>query len=136
MEKGELKKLMYIPIKIIAILTAIIILTKFAFVFYDFIQNPFSYSTLLPKLPKEAVRHVMTSLILLELLALTLHFLIEEKIDPNMILITVLTVIGRDIIVLDLEEIDYRNLFAISLLFAITIIGLYILKFDKSKPDS
>lgn len=133
MEKLELKNLIYIPIKILAILTAIIILTKFAFIFYDFIQNPFPDPSFLPR---DAVRHVMTALILLELLALTLHFLIEEIIDPNIIIIAVLTVIGRDIIVLDLQEIDYRNLFAISLLFAITIIGLYILKFDRSKPGS
>lgn len=133
MNKEKLKKIIDIPIKILAILTAIIILTKFAFVFYDFIHNPFPDPTLLPK---EAVKHVMTALILLELLALTLHFLIEEVINPNIIIITVLTVIGRDIIVLDLQDIDYRNLFAISLLFAITIIGLHILRFDKSKPDS
>ena len=55
-------------------------------------------------------------------------FIIKEFIDPNIIILTVLTVIGRDIIVLDLQEIDYRNLFAISFLFAITILGLYMLK--------
>jgi uncharacterized membrane protein (DUF373 family) len=129
MEKEVLRKLTFIPIKILAILTAIIILTKFSYVFYDFIKNPFPDPTFIPK---EAVRHVMTALILLELLALTLHFLIEEVINPNIIIITVLTVLGRDIIVLDLQEIDYRNLFAISLLFAITIVGLYFLKFEKS----
>ena len=132
MEKWDFKKLIFIPIKIIALLTAIIILTKFAYVFYDFIQNPFP-STL--DLPKEAVRHIMTSLIMLELLYLTLHFLLEEVINPYVIMIIVLIVLVRDIIVLDFQDVDYRNIFAISFLFAITILGVYVLKSEKSKPD-
>ena len=129
MEKEGLKKLTFIPIKILAILTAIIILTKFSFVFYDFLKNPFFDPAFIPR---EAVRHVMTALILIELLVLTLQFLVEDIINPNIIIIAVLTVIGRDIIVLDLQEIDYRNLLGISVLFAITIAGLYLLKFEKS----
>ena len=118
-------KLILLPIKILAVITAFMILLRFTFVFYDFLHNPLFDTSILPK---DAVRHIMTSLILLELLALTLQFIIKEFIDPNIIIITVLTVIGRDIIVLDLQEIDYRNLFAIGFLFAITILGLYVLK--------
>lgn len=71
----------------------------------------------------------MTGLILLELLALTLQFFVREIIDPNIILITVLTVLGRDIIVANLQTADFKNIIAIGILLAVTIGGLYFLRF-------
>jgi uncharacterized membrane protein (DUF373 family) len=70
----------------------------------------------------------MSGLILLELFALTLRFLIQEVIDPNLIIITVLTAIGRDLIVINFAEMDYTKIIAIGFIFAITILGLYVLK--------
>jgi uncharacterized membrane protein (DUF373 family) len=119
------RNLVITPIKVLATIIAFMILMRFGYVFYDFIQNPFHEPIILNE---GAVIHVMTALILLELFALTLQFLIQEVIDPNIILITVLTVLGRDIIVINLQEIDYTNLIAIGVLFAVTISGLYLLK--------
>ncbi len=59
---------------------------------------------------------------------MTLRFLIQEVIDPNLIIITVLTAIGRDLIVLNFAEMDYTRIIAIGFIFAITIMGLYVLK--------
>jgi len=118
-------KYLAIPVKIIAGIIAIMILIRFGYVFFDFIQNPFHPPA---TLSEESVRHVMTALILLELLALTLRFLVQELIDPNLIIITVLTALGRDIIVMNFHEVDYTKLIAIGFLFAITIFGLYLLR--------
>jgi len=114
------------PVKVLALVIASMILMRFGFVFYDFIQNPFHEPV---GLTEQAVIHVMTALILLELLALTLQFVAQDIIDPNIILITVLTVIGRDVIILNLNETEYTTILAISFLFAVTIAGLYLLKF-------
>jgi len=119
------EKLIQIPVKILAVVIVFMILMRFVYVFYDFLQNPFHEPS---TLSEEAVKHVMTALILLELLALTLRFLIHEVIDPNLILITVLTAIGRHIIIINPMEVDYAKLIAIGFVLAITIFGLYILK--------
>lgn len=105
---------------------AFMILLRFGFVFYSFLQNPFHEPV---ALSEEAVIHVMTALILMELLALTLQFLIQEIIDPNIILITVLTVLGRDIIIYNFQEMSHENIFAIGFLFAVTVAGLYLLRY-------
>jgi len=118
-------KLIDIPIKAIAAIIALMIILRFGYVFYDFILNPFHPPV---TLGTESVKHIMTALILLELLALTLKFLIQEMIDPNLILLTVLTALGRDIIVVDFKEADYTKLLSMGLIFAVTIFGLYILK--------
>ena len=118
-------KLIDLPVKIIAAIIALMIILRFGYVFYDFILNPFHPPV---ALGEASVKHIMTALILLELLALTLKFLIQELIDPNLILITVLTALGRDIIVMNFKEADYTKLIAIGLIFAVTISGLYILK--------
>jgi uncharacterized membrane protein (DUF373 family) len=118
-------KLLTFPVKILAAIIAFMILMRFGYVFYDFIQNPFHEPV---TLSEESVKHVMTGLILLELLAFTLRFIIQELVDPNLIVLTVLTAIGRDIIVLDIREIHYENLIAAGAVFAVTILGLYILK--------
>lgn len=115
-----------IPVKVLAVIIAFMILMRFGFVFYDFLQNPFHEPI---ALTEEAVIHVMTGLILLELLALTLQFLVHEIIDPNIILITILTVLGRDIIVTNLHTADFKNLIAIGILLAITLAGLYLFRF-------
>ncbi len=123
-------KLVEIPVKILALIIAFMIILRFAYVFYNFLENPFHEPA---ALSEEAVKHVMVSLILLELLALTLRFLIHDIIDPNLILITVLTALGREIIVLDLKEVDYTKIIAIGLVFAITILGLHVLKQQDSE---
>ncbi|MEW6569766.1 MAG: phosphate-starvation-inducible PsiE family protein [Nitrospirota bacterium] len=114
-----------VPIKVIAVIIALMILTRFTFVVYDFIKNPFHEPV---ALSQEAFKHVMTALILLELFALTLRFLLQEVIDPNLIVITVLTAIGRDLIAINIMEVDYLRIVAIGFIFAIAIAGLYILK--------
>jgi uncharacterized membrane protein (DUF373 family) len=120
-------KLITIPVKILAVIVAFMILLRFAYLFYDFILNPFHEPATLSA-GSVAVKHVMSGLILLELFALTLRFLIQEVIDPNLIIITVLTAIGRDLIVLNFAEMDYTKIIAIGFIFAITILGLYVLK--------
>ena len=125
MKINEKSKIITIPINTIATIVTIMILLRFAYVFYDFIQNPFHPPA---TLGEASVRHVMTALILLELLALTLRFLIQEVIDPNLIIITVLTALGRDLIVMNFNEVDYLKILAIGFVFGITIFGLYILK--------
>lgn len=116
-----------IPVKIIAVIIAFMILLRFAYLFYDFILNPFHEPATLSA-GSLAVKHVMSGLILLELFALTLRFLIQEVIDPNLIIITVLTAIGRDLIVLNFAKMDYTRIIAIGFIFAIAILGLYVLK--------
>jgi uncharacterized membrane protein (DUF373 family) len=111
-------------VKIFAAIIAFMILLRFGYVLYDFIQNPFHPPA---TLGEASVKHVMTALILLELLALTLRFLVREIIDPNLIIITVLTALGRDIIVMNFNEADYAKTLAIGFVFGITIFGLYIL---------
>ncbi|AEA48070.1 phosphate-starvation-inducible PsiE family protein [Archaeoglobus veneficus] len=118
-------KLISIPVKILAVVIIFMILMRFIYVFYDFLQNPFHEP---PTLSEEAVKHVMAALILLELFALTLRFLVHEIIDPNLILLTVLTALGRHIIVINPVEVDYARLIATGFVLAITIFGLYILK--------
>ena len=118
-------KYIEIPVKIIAGIIAFMILVRFGYVFYDFIQNPFHPPA---TLSEESVKHVMTALILLELLALTLKFLIQELVDPNLILIIVLTALGREIIVTKFYEVHYAQLIGIGFIFAVTILGLYLLK--------
>lgn len=118
-------KYIEIPVKIIAGIIAFMILVRFGYVFYDFIQNPFHPPA---TLSEESVKHVMTALILLELLALTLKFLIQELVDPNLILIIVLTALGREIIVTKFYEVHYTQLIGIGFIFAITILGLYLLR--------
>ncbi len=120
-------KFITIPVKVVTVIVAFMILMRFAFLFYDFIRNPFHEpATLIAG--SEAVKHVMSGLILLELLALTLRFLVQEVIDPNLIIIAVLTALGRDLVVLNMAEIDYMKLIAIGVIFGITIFGLYVLQ--------
>ena len=76
----------------------------------------------------------MTALILLELLSLTLKFLIQELVDPNLILIVVLRAVGREIIVTNFHEVDYTRLIGIGFIFAITILGLSLLKRTSKEP--
>ncbi len=120
-------KLVTIPIKILAAIVAFMILMRFSYVFYDFIKDPFHPPATLSE-GAGAVKHTMTALILLELFALTLRFIIQEIIDPNLILITVLTALGRELIVLNIAEMDFTKVIAIGFVFAITILGLYVLK--------
>jgi len=125
MDNNLKTKLITIPVKILTVIVAFMILMRFGYVFYDFILNPFHEPAILSP---EAVKHVMTGLILLELLALSLRFLIQEIIDPNLIIITVMTAIGRDLIVLNIKEMDYAKVLVLGFIFLITIFGLYILK--------
>ena len=118
-------KYIELPVKIIAGIVALMILVRFGYVFYDFIQNPFHPPA---TISEESVKHVMTALILLELLALTLKFLIQELVDPNLILIVVLTALGREIIVTNFHEVHYAQLIAVGFIFAVTILGLYLLR--------
>jgi len=118
-------KLIDIPVRIVAAIIALMIILRFCYVLYDFLLNPFHPPV---TLGEESVKHVMTALILLELLALTLRFIVQEIIDPNLIIITVLTALGRDIIVTNFREANYANLIATGFIFAVAIFGLYILK--------
>lgn len=125
MKINEKSRIITVPINIIATIVAVMILLRFSYVFYDFIQNPFHPPA---TLGEASVRHVMTALILLELLALTLRFLVQEVIDPNLIIITVLTALGRDLIVMNFNEVDYLKILAIGFVFGIALFGLYILE--------
>ncbi|MFO7966630.1 MAG: phosphate-starvation-inducible PsiE family protein [Archaeoglobaceae archaeon] len=118
------QKLVKLPVKALALIVAFMIVVRFAFVFFDFLQNPFHEPL---TLSEEAVRHIMTGLILLELFVLTLQFLVKEIVDANIILITILTVLGRDIIVINVQEVAYTTILAIGFLLAVTITGIYFL---------
>jgi len=120
-------KLIAIPVNIMAAVVAFMILLRFAYLFYVFMQNPFHEPATLSG-GSEAVKHVMSGLILLELFALTIRFLVQEIIDPNLIILTVLTALGRDLIVLNIAEMDPLKIIAMGFIFAITIMGIYILK--------
>lgn len=124
------QKYVKLPVKILALIIAFMIVVRFAFVFFDFLQNPFHEPL---TLSEEAVRHIMTGLILLELFVLTLQFIYKEIIDSNIILITVLTVLGRDIIVINLQEVGYTTILAIGFLFAVTIAGIYLLSHNREE---
>jgi uncharacterized membrane protein (DUF373 family) len=126
--KSNLKsKLITVPVNIMAIIVAFMILLRFAYLLYDFMRNPFHEPATLTA-GSEAVKHVMSGLILLELFALTLRFLVQEIIDPNLIIIAVLTALGRDLVVLNIAEMDYTKLIGIGFILAVTIVGLYVLK--------
>jgi uncharacterized membrane protein (DUF373 family) len=127
MYKKSRSKLITIPVNIMAIIVAFMILLRFGYLFFDFMQNPFHEPATLTA-GSEAVKHVMSGLILLELFALTLRFLIQEIIDPNLIIIAVLTALGRDLVVLNIAEIDFMKMIGIGFIFAVTIVGLYVLK--------
>jgi uncharacterized membrane protein (DUF373 family) len=103
------------------------ILIRFGYVVYDFMMNPFHEPATLSA-GSGAVKHVMSGLILLELFALTLRFLIQEIIDPSLIVVTVLTALGRDLIVLKIAEMDYTKILAIGFIFAVAVMGIYVLK--------
>jgi uncharacterized membrane protein (DUF373 family) len=120
-------RLTSIPVKAIAAIVAFMILLRFGFVFYDFMRNPF-HEPATVSAGSEAVKHVMSGLILLELFAMTLRFLIQEVIDPNLIIVAVLTALGRDLIVLNIAEMDFARIMAIGFIFAVAILGLYVLK--------
>lgn len=124
------QKFVKLPVKVLALIVAFMIVVRFTFVFLDFLQNPFHQPL---TLSEEAVKHIMTGLILLELFVLTLQFLVNEIIDSNIILITVLTVLGRDIIVINLQEVVYTTILAIGFLFAVTIAGIYVLSWKSEE---
>ena len=73
-----------IIVKITAAVIAFMIMLRFFYLFYDFILNPFHAPI---TLSEESIKHIMTGLILLELLILTFKFITEESIDPNLIII-------------------------------------------------
>jgi uncharacterized membrane protein (DUF373 family) len=127
MNKKFKSRLITVPVNIMAVIVALMILVRFAYLFYDFIQNPFHEPATLSA-GSEAVKHVMSGLIFLELFALTLRFLVQEVIDPNLIIIAILTALGRDLVVLNIAEIDFLKIIGIGFIFAVTILGLYVLK--------
>jgi uncharacterized membrane protein (DUF373 family) len=127
MNRKTKSKLITIPVNIMAIIVAFMIVLRFGYLFYDFIQNPFHEPATLSA-GSEAVKHVMSGLIFLELFALTLRFLVQEIIDPNLIIIAVLTALGRDLVVLNIAEMDFLKMIGIGFIFAVTILGLYVLK--------
>ena len=61
------KMLVAIPVKIITVIVAFMIILRLGYVLYDFALNPFHPPA---TISKETVIHVMTSLIMLELLIL------------------------------------------------------------------
>lgn len=127
MQNRSKSRLTSVLVKAIAAVVAFMILLRFGFVFYDFIRNPF-HEPATVSAGSEAVKHVMSGLILLELFVLTLRFLIREVIDPNLIIVAVLTALGRDLVVLNIAEMDFAKIMAIGFIFAVAIFGLYVLK--------
>lgn len=127
MNEKTKSRLVTIPVNIMAVIVALMILLRFAYLFFDFMQNPFHEPATLSA-GSEAVKHVMSGLILLELFALTLRFLVQEIIDPNLIIIAVLTALGRDLVVLNITEMDFLKVIGIGFIFGVTIFGLYVLK--------
>jgi uncharacterized membrane protein (DUF373 family) len=119
--QNEVKsKLVALPVKIVGVIVALMILTRFSFVLYDFIRNPFHEpATMSPA----ALHHVMTGLILLELFALTIRFVVKEIIDPNLIIVTVLTAVGRDLIAMNIMEIDYLKILALGFIFHLSYLS-------------
>ena len=111
-------KFVTIPVKVMAAIVAFMILLRFGYLFYDFIQDPFHQPATLSA-GSEAVKHVMSGLIFLELFALTLRFLVQEVIDPNLIIVAILTALGRDLVVLNIAEMDYTKVIGIGFIFGI-----------------
>ena len=112
-------------IRILVLLIALMVFIKFAYVFYDFLQDPF-HSPM--EVSSDALKHIMFSLILVEILALTLQIFIHDAVDPDMLLIIILTALSRHILVLNPEKINYGEIMALGALLAITLWGLYIFR--------
>jgi len=112
-------------IRILALLIALMVFVKFAYVFYDFLQDP-AHSPV--EVSSDALKHIMLSLILIEVLALTLQIFLHDAVDPDMLLIIILTALSRHILVLNPEKINYGEIVAIAALLAITLWGLYIFR--------
>lgn len=74
----------------------------------------------------EHIFFIIQSLILLELFYVTITYFYLDKIEPGMIILVVLTALGREIIVTDIfsHEVDSLKLLTVGILFLITIIGL------------
>lgn len=112
-------------IRILALLIALMVFIKFVYVFYDFLQDP-AHSPM--EVSSDALRHIMFSLILIEILALTLQIFLHDAVDPDMLLIIILTALSRHILVLNPERIKYGEVLALAALLAITLGGLYIFR--------
>ena len=125
MQKLSWEKLIEITTKTVTLIISFMILLRFGYVVHEFMLNPFHPPAILSH---EIVKHVMTALILLEFLALTLKFFIDDVIDYNLIILTVMTATGRDLILLNATEYDPIKILTLGFIFSITIIGLYLLK--------
>jgi len=112
-------------IRILALLIALMVFIKFAYVLNDFLQNP-AHGPM--EVSSDALRHIMLSLILIEVLALTLQIFLHDAVDPDMLLIIILTAMSRHILVLNPEKINYGEVMALAVLLAVTLGGLYIFR--------
>ncbi len=68
--------------------------------------------------------NVLHTLILVELLHLSIIYAIEEFIDPQELILIVLTAVGRRLIVTDLFDVDYRQTIVIGGILLICVYGL------------
>lgn len=124
----ESRKIVSATIRILVLLIALMVVIKFAYVFYDFLQNPFHGPM---EVSKDALRHFMLSLILVEILALTLQIFLHDTVDPDMLLVIILTALTRHILVLNFDMVNYQETLAIGVLLAITLWGLHIFRSKK-----
>lgn len=82
----------------------------------------------------EHIYLIIQSLIVLELLYITINYFYLEIIDPRMLVLVVLTAVGREIIVTDIFKVEPLKIFLLGILFLISIIGIRLLgpcKFEK-----
>ncbi len=76
---------------------------------------------------------IMHTLILLELLYLTLTYFYLDEINPTVLILTVLTAVGREIVATDPFKEEPLNLAVVALIFFICIYGIKVL--SKIKMD-
>lgn len=124
-EKKAIKMLM----KFFAILVVIMLIVHLFMTIYTFfgvIQHA-GHET-------EHIYLIIQSLIVLELLYITINYFYLEIIDPRMLVLVVLTAVGREIIVTDIFKADPIKILLLSVMFFISIIGIKLLgacKFEK-----
>ncbi len=74
--------------------------------------------------PNLLLDNILHTLILIELLHLSIIYAIEEVIDPQELILIVLTAVGRRLIVTDLFLVDYKQTIVIGGILLICVYGL------------
>ncbi len=128
-EKKAIKTLMKV-FSVLVVVMLIVHLSMTIFRFFSIIQHEGHEI--------EHIYLIIQSLIVLELLYITINYFYLEIIDPRMLVLVVLTAVGREIIVTDIFKADPLKILLLGVLFFISIIGIRLLgpcKFEKQMSD-